>query len=196
MFDRFLGKQIIDVRAYGLSCSDVPDVQSYRRANVDVLENGVFELAFSDGSIFFSNDGIFDAPPRDINALTLISLRAPLNYYKGLTVQDIFLDGDEPLICFREKSPITFWIDEKYGKELHIELYEPYGLRVAVEPNTLMRCPICRGQGDLYVDPVDDCYVECRNCQASTRAYIHEEDAIKAWNAGEAYPCKKAYPKD
>ena len=45
----------------------------------------------------------------------------------------------------------------------------------------LLPCPFCGGEAEIH-PAYYGCYVECIDCDASTRVEGFESDAIEAWN--------------
>lgn len=46
----------------------------------------------------------------------------------------------------------------------------------------LLPCPFCGGEGEMFGNGIDVCFVSCRKCHADTTIRNSPREAAEAWN--------------
>ncbi|MBR5519359.1 MAG: hypothetical protein IKU55_01445 [Clostridia bacterium] len=75
--------------------------------------------------------------------------------------------------------------DDEPIERLYKQTHRSYNYVLGCERHLKAKCPLCGGNGEIFLDFVSDYVIRCKKCKHSTYASMNLADAIADWNNGE-----------
>lgn len=103
--------------------------------------------------------------------------------FTGQHIRSVENQGKETLVHFDDFSWKVFVYGEKEDKWFEFRSYGTGDEIVPVGVHLLKKCP-CGGKPEIYLDHVEDFFIRCGACHASTYANMYFKECMDDWNKG------------